>query len=54
MSLDASKLPSFKEGSLGKILKIDKNLFGLKEYLEGVVIKDIKEIYESKERRFFY
>lgn len=53
MSLDASKLPSFKEGSLGKILKIDKNLFGLKEYLEGVVIKDIKEIYESKERRFF-
>ena len=53
MSLDASRLPSFKEGSLGNILKIDKNLFGLKEYLEGVVVKDIKEINERKERRFF-
>ena len=53
MSLDASRLPSFKEGSLGNILKIDKNLFGLKEYLEGVVVKDIREINESKERRFF-
>jgi len=52
-TIESYTIPSFKEGSLGYVLELDKNFFGLKDYLEGIIVSDVNEIKESNSKRFF-
>lgn len=51
--LESAKVATFSDGSLGKTLHISKNLFGLKDYLEGVIVNSIDEIKNKDGKRFF-
>ncbi|MGC8690376.1 MAG: AAA family ATPase [Caldisericum sp.] len=51
--LDSATIPSFKNGTLGQILGINKNLFGLKDYFEGVVVESVEDIRKENAKRFF-
>ncbi|MEF3244412.1 MAG: AAA family ATPase [Caldisericaceae bacterium] len=51
--IDAFRIPSFKENSLGYYLKVDKNIFGLKDYFEGIIVNSIEEIKAKDGERFF-
>ncbi|BAL81411.1 AAA family ATPase [Caldisericum exile] len=51
--LDSATIPSFKDGTLGKLLNINKNLFGLKDYFEGVVVRSVNEIKKGNAKKYF-